>query len=162
MIGKILLTTIFLAVFASAGWNGQNVQRGSGIKLASTPKNGTSARGSGLKLNFSGRGGGSRSTPSPELNQSTPGAAPTPPQEFYSGQHHSTNLHVGLVVPYKTFGAREYSKALTTAKSGLSRKLPKLFRRYDLQVHFSMQELTPSPKCKFHITTPGHLFTNTR
>lgn len=150
MIGKILLTTILLAVLTNAGWNGQNVQRGSGIKLASTPKNGTTSRGSGLKLNFSGRGGGSRSTPSPEVNHSTPGSVPTPPHEFFSGQHHhSTNLHVGLVVPYKTFGAREYSKALTSAKSSLARKLPKLFRRYDLQVHFSMQELTPSPKCKY-------------
>lgn len=149
MLGRVILSTVFLA-FVYGGWNGQSVQRGSGIKLTSSlGKNGTGARGSGLKLNFSGRGGGSRSTTLPELlNMSTP-IAPTPPViHVNDNTPHSTNLHVGLVVPYKSFGVREYTKAVTSAKSGLQRKLGRLFRKYDLQVHLSMKELTPSPTCK--------------
>lgn len=150
MLGRIILSTVFLAVVINAGWNGQSVQRGSGIKLTSAlGKNGTSSRGSGLKLNFSGRGGGSRSTSFPELFNSSTMIAPTPPViHVDENAHQSNNLHVGLVVPYKSFGVREYTKAVTSAKSGLQRKLGRLFRRYDLQVHLSMKELTPSPTCK--------------
>lgn len=152
MIGKVVLSTILLAVITNAGWNGQNVQRGSGIKLTSAVgKNGTGARGSGLKLNFSGRGGGSRvgSTSFPDPWNSSTVVAPTPPIVTYESSHHTNELHVGLVVPYKSFGVREYTKAVTSAKAGLQRKLGSLFKRYDLQVHLSMKELTPSPTCKF-------------
>lgn len=149
MIGRVILSTILLAVVINAGWNGQSVQRGSGIKLTSAiGKNGTSARGSGLKLNFSGRGGGSRSTSLSELWNSSTMLVPTPPIVSHESDVHSNNLHVGLVVPYKSFGVREYTKAVTSAKSGLQRKLGRLFRRYDLQVHLSMKELTPSPTCE--------------
>lgn len=151
MFGRVLLSTILLALATNAGWNGQSIQRGSGIKLASAVgRNGTGIRGSGLKLNFSGRGGGSRSTTIPDIWNTSTMVAPTPPVvAVHESSRHSTNLHVGLVVPYKSFGVREYTKAVTSAKSGLQRKLGRLFRRYDLQVHLSMKELTPSPTCKF-------------
>lgn len=151
MLGRVLLSTILLALATNAGWNGQAVQRGSGIRLASAGgRNGTGLRGSGLKLNFSGRGAGSRSTTLPDMWNSSTMVAPTPPVlVHHESTHHSSNLYVGLVVPYKSFGVREYTKAVTSAKAALQRKLTRLFRRYDLQVHLSMKELTPSPTCKF-------------
>lgn len=139
---------LFVAFFATinALWNGQSVQRGSGIKLSAPGnKNGTGIRGTGVKLNFTGRSG-IRSTAAPDffnsLNSSTP-IAPTPADVF------SRDLHVGLVVPYKSFGYREYTKAITSAKSGLQRKLVNLFRKYDLHVHLNMKELTPSPTGRY-------------
>lgn len=152
MFGRVILSTVFLAV-VSGGWNGQSVQRGSGIKLASgLGKNGTNSRGSGLKLNFAGRGGGARTTNIPEFGNFSTTVLPTAAViHVDESAHHSSNLHVGLVVPYKSFGVREYTKAVTSAKSGLQRKLGRLFRKYDLQVHLSMKELTPSPTCKFII-----------
>ncbi|XP_076276632.1 glutamate ionotropic receptor NMDA type subunit 2 isoform X4 [Lasioglossum baleicum] len=59
-------------------------------------------------------------------------------------------LEVGMVVPHKSFGVREYTKAVTFAVNTLhkttkrGRKL-KLFERYDIHVKVAMQELTPSP-----------------
>lgn len=151
MFARVILSTILLAV-VYGGWNGQSVQRGSGIKLATAVgRNGTGARGSGLKLNFSGRGGGSRTTSIPDLWNSSTILLSTPasiPYETNVENSNSNTLHVGLVVPYKSFGVREYTKAVTSAKAGLSRKLGRLFRHYGLQVHLSMKELTPSPTCK--------------
>lgn len=60
----------------------------------------------------------------------------------------SGDLHIGLVVPYKSFGTREYTKAVTSAIAGLTRKLT-LFRSHELKVHLVMKELTPSPTSKF-------------
>lgn len=151
MLGRILLSTVFLAVVCS--WNVKEVQRGTGIKL-STGRNVTStgSRGTGLKLNFAGRGGGRQTTPGPESNLSNAFYTSTITPVIHVAEnengHQSNNLHVGLVVPYKSFGVREYTKAVTSAKAGLSRKLGRLFRKYDLQVHLSMKELTPSPTCK--------------
>ncbi|GLV39531.1 hypothetical protein CBL_20435 [Carabus blaptoides fortunei] len=162
--GNLVISMVLPCIFAlfatiNALWNGQNVQRGSGIKLSAPGnKNGTGIRGTGVKLNFTGRSG-VRSTAAPDffnsLNSSTL-IAPTLPDVF------SRDLHVGLVVPYKSFGYREYTKAITSAKSGLQRKLVNLFRKYDLHVHLNMKELTPSPteletneKCKSRAITAG-------
>lgn len=58
-----------------------------------------------------------------------------------------------MVVPYKSFGVREYTKAVTTAINGLQRSTrgPKLelFQHYDIHVLITMKELTPSPTGKF-------------
>ncbi|XP_024873537.1 glutamate receptor ionotropic, NMDA 2B isoform X5 [Temnothorax curvispinosus] len=60
-----------------------------------------------------------------------------------------TKLTVGMLVPYKSFGVREYTRAASSAISVLQRstKGPRLglFQRYDLRVKIAMQELTPSP-----------------
>lgn len=148
-----MLSTVFLAVCVYC-WTGKDVQRGTGIKLSSGRNlNSTGSRGTGLKLNFAGRGGGRQTTIGPDNENfsssvtSTP--APVIPLVEHEDGHHNTNLHVGLVVPYKSFGVREYTKAVTSAKAGLQRKLGRLFRKYDLQVHLSMKELTPSPTCKY-------------
>ncbi|XP_011338404.1 glutamate receptor ionotropic, NMDA 2B isoform X6 [Ooceraea biroi] len=60
-----------------------------------------------------------------------------------------TTLKVGMMVPYKSFGVREYNKAINTATHTLQKSTrgPKLglFQRYDLYVKIAMKELTPSP-----------------
>lgn len=60
-------------------------------------------------------------------------------------------LRVGLVLPYKSFGVRDYTKALTTAIAGVQRSTSRgrnlvLSRGFDLQGRISMMPLTPSPK----------------
>ncbi|KAE8739462.1 hypothetical protein FOCC_FOCC015038, partial [Frankliniella occidentalis] len=60
-------------------------------------------------------------------------------------------LRVGLVLPYKAFGTRDYTKALTTAISGVQRMSSRGrnlqgSRGFDLQGRISMMPLTPSPK----------------
>lgn len=145
-----VLFLIFLTLWnhrtAHANWNEKSVQRGTGIKLNSaTTKNGTGSRGSGLKLNFAGRSGGRSTTSSPDYYNSTIGTNSPP---IIVNNASAKNLNVGLVVPYKSFGYREYTKAITLAKAGLQRKLVG-FRNYELTVHLSMKELTPSPTGKY-------------
>ncbi|KAJ8676354.1 hypothetical protein QAD02_012141, partial [Eretmocerus hayati] len=60
---------------------------------------------------------------------------------------------VGLAVPYKSFGTREYTRAVNKAITALQKttKFQKtttltLFQHYDIHVRETMQELTPSPK----------------
>jgi hypothetical protein len=61
----------------------------------------------------------------------------------------TTKLHIGLVVPSKSFGVREYTRAFHASITGLQtrtrgRKL-KLFNRYDINPRYDMKPLTPSP-----------------
>lgn len=61
----------------------------------------------------------------------------------------TTKLHIGLVVPSKSFGVREYTRAFHAAITGLQtrtrgRKL-KLFYKYDISPRYDMKPLTPSP-----------------
>lgn len=138
----VFFLTLLIAVVVSGGpaWKDQNVQRGSGLKIGQGgSKNSTSSRGNGLRL-----GSGNRSTrttttmtPPEEDHIQTP-STPT----FSSGL---SQLHIGMVVPYKSFGVREYTKAVTSAKYNVARKLPDLFKNYEVNVHTSMKELTPSP-----------------
>ena len=57
-----------------------------------------------------------------------------------------------MVVPYKSFGVREYTKAVTTAIHTLQKSTRgprlELFNIYDFDVRIDMKELTPSPTCK--------------
>ncbi|XP_044019132.1 glutamate receptor ionotropic, NMDA 2B isoform X3 [Aphidius gifuensis] len=66
-----------------------------------------------------------------------------------AGGNQTTYLKVGMVVPYKSFGVREYTKAVTTAINGLQRSTRgprlELFQHYDIHVLITMKELTPSP-----------------
>lgn len=64
----------------------------------------------------------------------------------------TTKLHIGLVVPSKSFGVREYTKAFHAAISGMQtrtrgRKL-KMFYKYDITPRYDMKSLTPSPTGK--------------
>jgi hypothetical protein len=64
----------------------------------------------------------------------------------------TTKLHIGLVVPYKSFGVREYTKAFHAAITGLQTrtrgKKLKMFYKYDISPRYDMKRLTPSPTGK--------------
>jgi hypothetical protein len=61
----------------------------------------------------------------------------------------TTKLHIGLVVPSKSFGVREYTKAFHAAITGLQTrtrgKKLKMFYKYDITPRYDMKSLTPSP-----------------
>ncbi|XP_033610685.1 glutamate receptor ionotropic, NMDA 2B isoform X5 [Cryptotermes secundus] len=61
----------------------------------------------------------------------------------------TTKLHIGLVVPYKSFGVREYTKTFHAAITGLQTrtrgKKLKMFYKYDISPRYDMKRLTPSP-----------------
>lgn len=58
------------------------------------------------------------------------------------------NLKVGVVVPWRSFGAREYMKAFNGATSSLERKRLGLFKKYQIQAEFDLKVITPSPTGK--------------
>jgi hypothetical protein len=64
----------------------------------------------------------------------------------------TTKLHIGLVVPSKSFGVREYTKAFHAAITGLQTrtrgKKLKMFYKYDINPRYDMKTLTPSPTGK--------------
>ncbi|KAJ9588812.1 hypothetical protein L9F63_017850 [Diploptera punctata] len=53
-------------------------------------------------------------------------------------------LLVGLVVPYKSFGTRDYTRSLFAEISRLQKKL-KFFTKFHINPLIGMQPLTPSP-----------------
>jgi hypothetical protein len=61
----------------------------------------------------------------------------------------TTMLHIGLVVPSKSFGVREYTKAFHAAINGIKTrtrgKKLKMFNKYDITPRYDMKSLTPSP-----------------
>ena len=57
-------------------------------------------------------------------------------------------LLVGLVVPYKSFGTRDYTRSLFAEISRLQKKL-KFFSRYHINPLIGMQPLTPSPTSEY-------------
>lgn len=138
----VFLLNVLIVVVVSGGPAWKEVQRGGGLKIGSGGvKNTTSSRGNGIKLGGSTRGVRlTTTTIIPEEDHIYPPTVPT----SNSGIVH---LHVGMVVPYKSFGVREYTKAVTSAKYSVQRKL-KLFKHHDIQVHIDMKELTPSPTGK--------------
>ncbi|KAK4877546.1 hypothetical protein RN001_010052 [Aquatica leii] len=137
----LFLTVAFALLVVSGGpaWKDRNVQRGSGLKVGgNTTKNTTSSRGNGIRVGSSS--GRIVTTIPPEATEEDHIQSPLNPPTSSS----KLILSVGMVVPYKSFGTREYRKAVSNAESSLSRKLD-LFKKYDLQVQTVMKELTPSP-----------------
>jgi len=61
----------------------------------------------------------------------------------------TTKLHIGLVVPSKSFGVRDYTKSFHAAITGLQTrtrgKKLKMFYKHDIGVRYDMKSLTPSP-----------------
>ncbi|GFG32680.1 hypothetical protein Cfor_04684, partial [Coptotermes formosanus] len=59
----------------------------------------------------------------------------------------TTKLHIGLVVPSKSFGVREYTKAFHAAITGLQTrtrgKKLKMFYKHDISPRYDMMSLTP-------------------
>lgn len=77
---------------------------------------------------------------------------PTVPRTMARRQHQ--NLTVGLVLPYKSFDTRVYTKELSSAIHGLQRnfksKKTNIFKNYDIQHIIDMKQLTPTPTGKRH------------
>lgn len=138
----VFFVTLLATAAASGGpaWN-QSVQRGSGLKIGTGgSKNASSSRGNGIRVGSMGRG--SRTTTTTTTASSVLDNVPTTSVPSFTGVQ---QLHVGMVVPYKSFGVREYTKAFMTAKHNLARKFVELFRKSEIHVHTDMKELTPSP-----------------
>lgn len=134
----ILLNVLIVAVVSGGPAWKDDGRRGSGLKIGSGGKNNVSSRANGLRLGGSTRGSRTTTALTPsEEDYVPPPTAPTSPSSV-------SHLHVGMVVPYKSFGVREYTKAITSSKYNLQRKL-KIFKNHDIQVHIVMKELTPSP-----------------
>ncbi|XP_044751863.1 glutamate receptor ionotropic, NMDA 2B [Coccinella septempunctata] len=135
----VILLNVLIVVVVSGGpaWKEEG-RRGSGLKIGTGGKNNVSTRANGLRLGGSTRGSRTTTAVTPSEEDYVP--PPTTPTSPSSSSH----LHVGMVVPYKSFGVREYTKAITSAKYNLQRKL-KIFKNHDIQVHIVMKELTPSP-----------------
>ncbi|CAH1137809.1 unnamed protein product [Phyllotreta striolata] len=140
-VGFLLNALIVSVVSAGPAW--KEIQRGGGLKIGSGGgKNTSLLRGnggtsSGIKLGGSTRGIRTTTTILPEEDHIF---APTTPS-VKTGMNH---LHIGIMVPYKSFGVREYKKAASSATAYVQRKL-KFFKNHDIQTHLEMQEMTPSP-----------------
>lgn len=138
----ILLLNILMAVFVivSGVSSWKEVHRGGGLKIGKAgSKNSTSLRGNGIKLGGSTRG----------VRLSTTTMAPEEdhiihPPTIATSHGNLKHLHIGMVVPYKAFGTREYNKAVNSAKYIVQRKLSFL-KEYDFSVHIMMKPMSPSP-----------------
>ncbi|XP_054012275.1 glutamate receptor ionotropic, NMDA 2B isoform X1 [Hylaeus anthracinus] len=147
------LVSLMLAV--NSLQTGGLTRGGSGIQIgtsdrATHTKGLGFGRGTGVRL---GEGRFPNSTRQRSFTTTTT-TTPSPPRFTHAphsegGAHNITLLEVGLMVPHKSFGVREYTKAVTSAvimlqKSTRGPKL-KLFERYDIHVKVAMKALTPSP-----------------
>lgn len=142
---------LLIAVVVSGGpaWKDQNVQRGGGLKIGQGgSKNVTGTRSNGLRLSSIGRVSRSTTTTTPPFEEYIQTPATSSSNNNINNNNHNKQLYIGLVVPYKSFGTREYTKAFTQTKNILVRKLVNMFKYYELQYHTVMKELTPSPKGK--------------
>lgn len=72
---------------------------------------------------------------------------PTVPRIMARRQHQ--NLTVGLVLPYKSFDTRIYTKAFSSAINGLQRNFKtrktNIFKNYEIHHTIDMKQLTPTP-----------------
>ncbi|XP_020280170.1 glutamate receptor ionotropic, NMDA 2B isoform X3 [Pseudomyrmex gracilis] len=130
-----------------------NAIREGGIKITGrTPPPKSTGRGySGVQLGSGRISNATRQRPFPTTTTTTiaPSYGLPSKSSITNNQSFVTNLKVGMMVPHKSFGTREYTRAVTTAINTLQRSTrgPKLglFERYDLHVKLAMKELTPSP-----------------
>lgn len=139
----VFYLTLMIAVVVSGGpaWKDTNIQRAGGLKVGhERNRTVTTSRGNGLKLGTGNRASRMTTTAAPEDTVHTP--------SITTLTNEISQLHVGMVVPHKAFGVREYNKAISSAKYNLQRKLVELWKTYDLQIRFVMKELTPSPTGK--------------
>ncbi|KZC10023.1 hypothetical protein WN55_01743 [Dufourea novaeangliae] len=132
------------------------MRAGSGIQIGtsdrSTHAKGSSIRGSGVRL---GEGRFPNSTRQRTFTSTTTTIPPpllrftNAPHSTEGNSHTITYLKVGMLVPHKSFGVRDYTKAVTSAVNTLQKSTRgpklKLFERYDIHVKVAMKELTPSP-----------------
>lgn len=104
-----------------------------------------------------------------ELSATTTAVATTTSTERFRRQPAATvprvmsrrrhqNLTVGLVLPYKSFDTRIYTKEFTSAMYGLQRnfktKKDNIFKSYDIHHIIDMKQLTPTPTGQSMIIYP--------
>ncbi|KAK2585551.1 hypothetical protein KPH14_010190 [Odynerus spinipes] len=153
----------FLMTPVLAGLQSGTVTRGgSGIKIGTSDRGTMTSRGYGTRGSSGVRIGEGRLsnstrqrayTTTTTTTTTTTAMAPSrftyAPQSSVGNDYNISYLKVGMMVPYKSFGVRDYTKAVTTAINTLQKSTrgPKLglFQRYDIHVKISMKELTPSP-----------------
>lgn len=137
-----MMVVVLVGVIGGPTW--KEVHRGGGLKIGTGgSKNTSSLRGNGIKLGGSTRG----------VRISTTSMAPEEdhiihPPTVATSQGDLFHLHVGMVVPYKAFGTREYNKAVNSAKYIVQRKL-NFLKNYDISVHIMMKPMSPSPTGNF-------------
>ncbi|XP_036141844.1 glutamate receptor ionotropic, NMDA 2B isoform X5 [Monomorium pharaonis] len=134
---------------------GSTITREGGIKIGSgrgsISKGTNQGRGSSaVRIGEGGRlSNATRQRSFPTTTTTTTTPTRFTPQSSVGNNYNITDLKVGLMVPYKSFGVREYTRAITTAISTLQRSTrgPRLgfFQRHDLHVKIETKELTPSP-----------------
>lgn len=80
---------------------------------------------------------------------------PTVPRIMARRQHQ--NLTVGLVLPYKSFDTRIYTKEFSSAIHGLQRNFKtrktNIFKNYDIHHIIDMKQLTPTPTGQLRVHT---------
>ncbi|VVC41853.1 Hypothetical protein CINCED_3A015110 [Cinara cedri] len=152
----LMLTLITVTVTATLGWTPRN---GSRIQINSRPVDvtntvfGTGRGQSSIKL-----GGLKNRLKEPVQLSTTPAATTTSTERFRRQQlvprimarrlQHQ-NLTVGLVLPYKSFDTRIYTKEFSSAIHALQRSFKQhknnIFKNYDIHHIIDMKQLTPTP-----------------
>lgn len=151
------------------GWNNRNqtIGRGGGLKVGERNpgvKIGGSERG--LKPNTTGRfgpgvkigvGGTLKPKEIPTATEMTKTTVREPVEKSTNtytnanneteSKQHPKRLNLQLLLPHKSFGSRDYNKAITTGISSLSKKLD-LFKSYEIKAKYKTLQVTPSPTSK--------------
>ncbi|XP_076667080.1 glutamate ionotropic receptor NMDA type subunit 2 isoform X2 [Andrena cerasifolii] len=152
-----LYTLMPLLLAADSLQTGGLTRGSSGVQIGTSDR-GTITRNRGLGRGEGVRLGEGRFPNSTRQRTFTTTTPSPPPSQIFTHMPHSSegktnydisDLTVGILVPHKSFGTREYSRAATTTinmlqKSTRGPKL-KLFERYDIHLKINMKELTPSP-----------------
>ncbi|XP_054286010.1 glutamate receptor ionotropic, NMDA 2B isoform X4 [Macrosteles quadrilineatus] len=160
---QFVYTCLVLLAFPGGvilGWGQQRNQ--SGVKIGTNYRQlgvtgPTNVRGgSGIKLGSAGKSHRNYSKPTtppppvtfPPPPQPLPPQPPPPPTSYSSSR--LPMLNVGLVVPQKSFGLREYNRAVSTAVQFLNRtgsrtRQLSVFQRHQVQFTMVMNSLTPTP-----------------
>ncbi|KAG8282176.1 hypothetical protein J6590_042631 [Homalodisca vitripennis] len=136
------------------GWGQQRNQ--SGVRIGTghrqvTATGPTNIRGgSGIKIGSANKSQRNYTKPTTLAPLETPTPPPNPPPYSHKGL---PILNVGLVVPLKSFGLREYNRAVSTAVTFLNRtgsrtRQLSVFQRHQVQFHMVMNSLTPTPTGK--------------
>lgn len=119
-------------------------ERGSGVKVGERPQktNGTNRAILGVKIG---------DTANPKKTYAVDPSRVG--KSFEVDGKQERQLKLGLLLPYKNFGFREYNKAIASATTQLKRGSMKLnlFRMYEIDPRIVSLTMTPSPKSKcFH------------
>lgn len=135
-----LCITVFL-IGTISGWRNH-----SGIRLNIKPTQASSAYGNRGRSSIQiGKGFGLKDMTTTVMSTTVEEVSATTyvikPQ--IRNHRNAFNLTIGIVVPFKTFGTREYTKALTNAINSLKKKDHE--KQFKMNFRIDMLNLTPSP-----------------